>query len=478
MKIKNLLLFAMAICAMNLSAYSQSDNETPTEPSEEELGNIMTFTTDKAEGEKITFTISTKQPYWIDWGTGEWKYYSRSTWQKKTGTKGANSDIRICGIIVHNISCMSNDITSIDVSQNESLELLHCGDNKLTTIDVTKNENLKTLHCEDNMLTSVDVSKNPHMSWIKLNNNNIEDIDVSTCSELTELDCINTGITSLDLKNNPILSAVYADNNNLTDIDITSNPEINVLSLSNNKIKNLDLTASANLQVLYCDNNEIENLNLNENPILMWLYCGNNQITDIDLSNNTEIKILDISNNRLNSLNISNATILNELYCYGNNLTELNLTNNTSLAKLYCYNNDIKGNSMSSMINSLPTCSDGNGHLGIVLKQEGFVDGNSATTADVENAKNKNWLVKYFDGSEWFDYEGMSSIKETEEQMINITRQGNEYVFEDMPDGKYTIYSIDGSAIYTGISTGEIIRISLPQAYYIISCPNGKHVKF
>lgn len=470
MKIEKLLL-KVFILTLTCPLWAQ---ESPEAPSEEELANIMIFQTEKNEGEKISFTISTKQPYWIDWGTGEWQYYQKSVWQKKSGNLGPEREVRVCGIIVHNISCTDNSITHIDISQNEELELIHCGQNLLKTIDVSHNAKLKTLHCEDNLLTSIDVSQNPVLSWLKLNNNSIKEIDVTTCPELTELDCINTGVKQLDLTQNPILSALYADNNELTEINISQNPELNILSVSNNLITKLDLSNLPMLQVLYCDNNKLEELHLEDASYLMWLYSNNNQLSDIDLSKNTDLKILSIANNQLESIDLNYNTKLEELYCYGNQLKTIDCSKQSALTKLYCYDNAITGSLMTDMIQSLPTCTETTGHLGIQLVTDPMTDQNVATVDDVALAKEKNWLVKYYDGSEWFDYTGVTSINDPDTHDVPLIYYDQQIRITRLPVGTYRIYSVTGALIETGNCTSEKYEVCLPTGFYILVCSNGK----
>ena len=63
------------------------------------------------------------------------------------------------------LHCAFNQLTSLDVSNNISLEDLECNDNQLTSLDVTKNTALKRLMCFENQLTSIDVSKNIALIW-------------------------------------------------------------------------------------------------------------------------------------------------------------------------------------------------------------------------------------------------------------------------------------------------------------------------
>ena len=67
-----------------------------------------------------------------------------------------------------NLSCVSNQITSLDLSANTNLVSLTCQINQITSLDLSGNTNLVTLQCFDNQLTSLNVSNgnNTNMSFI------------------------------------------------------------------------------------------------------------------------------------------------------------------------------------------------------------------------------------------------------------------------------------------------------------------------
>ena len=62
--------------------------------------------------------------------------------------------------------CYSNQLTSLDVSQNTALTNLSCGINQLTNLDVSKNTALTVLNCGNNQLTSLDVSQNTALTRV------------------------------------------------------------------------------------------------------------------------------------------------------------------------------------------------------------------------------------------------------------------------------------------------------------------------
>ena len=58
------------------------------------------------------------------------------------------------------LDCNSNQLTSLDVSENTALTNLYCDINQLTSLDVSANTALTDLSCGSNQLTSLDVSAN------------------------------------------------------------------------------------------------------------------------------------------------------------------------------------------------------------------------------------------------------------------------------------------------------------------------------
>ncbi|GIR60333.1 MAG: hypothetical protein CM15mP65_29140 [Crocinitomicaceae bacterium] len=64
-----------------------------------------------------------------------------------------------CGpaIFLFNSILDSNQITSLDVSQNTALTYLNCNINRLTSLDVSQNTALTYLNCNNNELISLDV---------------------------------------------------------------------------------------------------------------------------------------------------------------------------------------------------------------------------------------------------------------------------------------------------------------------------------
>ncbi|HBI7406214.1 TPA: class 1 internalin InlJ [Listeria monocytogenes] len=207
--------------------------------------------------------------------------------------------------------CTSNNITTLDLSQNTNLTYLACDSNKLTNLDVTPLTKLTYLNCDTNKLTKLDVSQNPLLTYLNCARNTLTEIDVSHNTQLTELDChLNKKITKLD---------------------VTPQTQLTTLDCSFNKITALDVSQNKLLNRLNCDTNNITKLDLNQNIQQTFLDCSSNKLTEIDVTPLTQLTYFDCSVNPLTELDVSTLSKLTTLHCIQTDLLEIDLTHNTQL---------------------------------------------------------------------------------------------------------------------------------------------------
>ena len=183
--------------------------------------------------------------------------------------------------MLDNLTCESNQLTSIDVSGNSRLRALYIGSNAIASVDVSGNPELVSLYCSNMKLSSIDVSKN---------------------NKLEILGCYYNEISKIDLSNNPSLTNLYCYGNNIKELNLSYN----------NKLKHLD-----------CELNSISELNLRPCPDLVNLYCRDNKIKTLKVNCCPKISILDVRNNLIETLDISGLTELQRFYCTGNPLKTL-----------------------------------------------------------------------------------------------------------------------------------------------------------
>jgi len=141
--------------------------------------------------------------------------------------------------------CYSNQLTSLDVSNNTALEYLYCYDNQLTSLDVSNNTALTTLSCYSNQLTSLDVSTNTALTDLYCYSNQLTSLDVSNNTALIYLWCTSNQLTSLDVSTNTALTSLYCDSNQLTSLDVRNGNSTN--------FTDFDSTNNPNLTCIFVD---------------------------------------------------------------------------------------------------------------------------------------------------------------------------------------------------------------------------------
>ena len=131
----------------------------------------------------------------------------------------------------------SGDLTSLDISQNTSLQYLYCGNNPLTNLDVSNNLDLIYLNVSggwdgSGYLTSLNISQNTSLQYLNCGNNLLTNLDVSNNPALTTLSCPDNNLTSLDLSNTAALQTLTCYGNQLTSLDVRNGNNTNIYSFS------------------------------------------------------------------------------------------------------------------------------------------------------------------------------------------------------------------------------------------------------
>lgn len=183
-----------------------------------------------------------------------------------------------------------------------SLLGLTCLSNQLTKLDISKNILLQSLDCDDNKLTSLDLSNNKDLEFISFGRNLLTNIDLSKQVSLTNL---------------------YSHSNPLKTLDVSNNTKLLLLNCDSNQLMNLDVSKNTVLRNLYCSNNLIPSLDVSKNTTLEYINCNINKLTSLDFSNNIRLTGISCVNNNLATLNLKN----------GNNINffTINLTSNPNL---------------------------------------------------------------------------------------------------------------------------------------------------
>ena len=185
-----------------------------------------------------------------------------------------------------NINCQSMNISDLTgIEYFTALTYLHCGTNNLTSLDVSNNTALVYLLCHENQLSSLDVSNNPSLGSLVCRNNNLTSLDVSNNSTLILLGCSSNQLTSLDVSNNTVLESLYCENNQITSLDLSNAVLLSSINANDNFLTSVSFSGSYNSCFSWeFSNNLLDSVTM---PIM-------NQGDFIDFSNN-QLVFLDVS---------------------------------------------------------------------------------------------------------------------------------------------------------------------------------------
>jgi Leucine-rich repeat (LRR) protein len=265
------------------------------------------------------------------------------------------------------LNCVNNKISSLNLEKNLKLNNLLISDNKLSSLNLTKNDSIRSIYAERNILSSLNLSKNKKLNYLNISYNKLSTLDISENTLLEILDVSSNNLTSLNLKNgnnillgnsvnfidNPNLSCIqvddaeYSNTNWTTFKDATATFNTNcpleyiALQDSNFEQKLIDLgidNDGLNGKISSSDINTVTSLDLSYSNItnlsgiegftsLSYLDCSNNQLTNLDLTNNVLLETLNASSNKITSLDLSKNSKLTIVYVVSNSLVFLNLQN-------------------------------------------------------------------------------------------------------------------------------------------------------
>jgi hypothetical protein len=219
---------------------------------------VITMKTSMAIGSTFSFSLfcdSANKKIQVDFGDGnlitKTIYYYGDGDTIISGTLIGSHTVKIYSADIVHLDCSFNQLTSIDISSNNTLHDLNCSNNLLDSLDISKNTKLENLVCSYNKLTALDVSKNTALQDLWCDSNKLVIIDVSKNTNLASLFCSFNFLTALDIKSNVALVSLYCSNNKLTSLDVSKNESLNEFSCSNNHLAFSTLPLEQNYWTAY-----------------------------------------------------------------------------------------------------------------------------------------------------------------------------------------------------------------------------------
>jgi len=211
------------------------------------------------------------------------------------------------------LSINSNNLTSIDLTQNPQLQVVSLQVNQLTSVNLSNSSALRTLDLSTNQLSFVDLSGAPLLEILALDRNQFTSINLINTPNLNSLSMISNQLANIDLSSLPLLLSLRLGENLLTSVDLSANTLLTFVSIHSNSLSAIDLSGMPNLVEVELFGNQFMGVNVNSNPLLIRLDLGTNNISTVSVDLNLLLEILLVENNQLTFLDVTANTALTSL---------------------------------------------------------------------------------------------------------------------------------------------------------------------
>ncbi|WGF92189.1 T9SS type A sorting domain-containing protein [Aequorivita marisscotiae] len=199
---------------------------------------------------------------------------------------------------ITSLTCSSNPISTVDLSNNPDLELLVIGRTNLSSLDISQNTALFTLYIDNTNITEIDTSNHPNLEFLNAAYGSLESVDLSNNPNLVILKLEDTNVETLDLSSNPLLEALGIYGTVIDDLDFSLLPNLKIISLGNNNIETIDFSENPDLCSVFignCPALEYINLKNGNNELLVPNTDCSINVTHGGLSSTSGLNV--ISNN-------------------------------------------------------------------------------------------------------------------------------------------------------------------------------------
>ncbi len=231
------------------------------------------------------------------------------------------------GVYSYNVIDSNND-GEIQVSEAQAIKWLDVSNSNISNISgIEAFINLEHLSCLSNQLTSINIQNLTNLVQFNCSNNQLTSLNLQSLTNLKSVWCSDNQISNLNLQGLLNLRLLNANNNQLTQINIEDLESLEILFIQNNLLTNFSAHDLTNLNSIICSYNQINSISVQGLLNLEYFRCNSNQLTSLNVDELTKLKELDCDSNFITTLNIENLSKLEYLKCSSNQLLSLFLKN-------------------------------------------------------------------------------------------------------------------------------------------------------
>lgn len=124
------------------------------------------------------------------------------------------------------LNCLSNRLTSLNLSANLELEHVNCNFNRIRNLDLSGHSKLKSLYCEMNQMEALTLTGCTELKTLYCRNNQLEQLVLTDNTNLEFIETFDNRLTSIDVSMLPNLRFLHIDHNRLTQLDMSHNTKL------------------------------------------------------------------------------------------------------------------------------------------------------------------------------------------------------------------------------------------------------------
>ncbi|MGN1247127.1 MAG: hypothetical protein ACI4UO_00910, partial [Paludibacteraceae bacterium] len=256
-------------------------------------------------------------------------------------TVDKNATVRIYGDKPEAISYINAEgcyLTTADFTKLTNLDILNLNHNELTDIDLSQNNQLRALYVSDNPFTEATplvIGDKPLLQLLEIPMVGYLDpnFDLTKYPEMRSFDAYYTRtLTKIDPTKCPNLMQLTLEMTDVASVDVPKNPHLRILNVSETKVTELDLSQNKELLELYCTHvsgfvnkgaYKLKTLDVSNSRWLYRLNCAGNALTTLNIYHPTPtdsagLVSLDASDNYLTHIDLSNQNYLNYVHIQNN----------------------------------------------------------------------------------------------------------------------------------------------------------------
>lgn len=135
------------------------------------------------------------------------------------------SGIEYCSALTY-LDCSRNNISSLDITGCDRLEVLRATDCRIPSICLSRNKRLKEIWLDGNPLETLVLGSHPELYRMVVSDTMLASLDVSGFGSLEYLSANNCRLTSINLEGCRKLKSAYMADNDIRHLDLRSLPSL------------------------------------------------------------------------------------------------------------------------------------------------------------------------------------------------------------------------------------------------------------